>query len=216
MFRKRGLLFIVRYFFNAHLFDIVNRTDTHNWLEKEYIKSQSRNFHHGVLYMPTWTNVIHKIFFFLKDNFNLNDYIFMDVGSGKGKVLLVWSKLLEKYRLDMRLVGIEYSSYLCKICEANLSKFSLNNVITIQNQDVMDIDFEESTFKYIFFLYNPFNKFLLNKFIAKISKLNYILVYVNGDTNLFKEHENLKSIKIRSSKFPHENFIIIRNDRSTR
>ena len=46
MFKKRGIRYVLTYFFDNHVFDIIYGTDTHNWLPKEnytYIKKTPEN-----------------------------------------------------------------------------------------------------------------------------------------------------------------------------
>ena len=58
MAKSRGLKLPIKYFLENHLFDIINRTDTHRWLPKEYYKENLNNIDHGVLYMSSWTSIL--------------------------------------------------------------------------------------------------------------------------------------------------------------
>ena len=43
MYKKRGLLLPIRYFFDNHLFDLHYGTDTHTWLLKKHYSSNPKN-----------------------------------------------------------------------------------------------------------------------------------------------------------------------------
>ena len=121
MAKSRGLKLPIKYFLENHLFDIINRTDTHRWLPKEYYKENLNNIDHGVLYMSSWTSILKKstlIGMQILENVN-TCYDVLDVGSGKGKALLVWSKL--KFPKDTLIYGIEYNKDLAKISKAQIN-----------------------------------------------------------------------------------------------
>jgi len=53
MWRARGIRLPLQYFFQNHLFDLINGTDTHFRLEKKDYKGQPEGFESGVLYMSS-------------------------------------------------------------------------------------------------------------------------------------------------------------------
>ena len=93
--------------------------------------------------------------------------VFVDVGCGKGKVLIMAMGYPFK-----RVVGIEFSSRLSDIAKENVERYcgkkSLNNIAVIHHRDVVDYDIEPD--ENIFYLYNPFNERVMKRFIENIVK----------------------------------------------
>ena len=48
MYKSRGLRLPVYYFFENHLFDLLNNTDTNVWLPKIHYSEKPKNFSNGV------------------------------------------------------------------------------------------------------------------------------------------------------------------------
>ena len=213
MLKIRGLTFVVKYFINVHLFDLVHKVDTHRWFKKYQNGKEvkSKNYKHGVLYMPTWTCVINNAFKILTTHEDLNSYTFVDVGCGKGKVLIQWFILMGKKSIRMDLIGVEYDKHVLEICKTNLLTLKLEKKVKVQNIDVTNVKWNQIGSKFIFFLYNPFDEFILKQFIENIYRLEYFLIYVNPIET--KCLDNGKHVKIFNfvGKFPHENYQIFRS-----
>ena len=191
MFRKRGILTCFHYFFQNHLFDILHGTDTHKRLiKKDYKNKKLKNFKFGVLYMSSWTwhfnKILNFLFFFLGKN--LRHYKFYDIGSGKGKVLILIGKFLSKKNIKSKIYGIEYDKILFKVSLKNLSKFNLNNKIYLKNIEITQL---KTKFKNsIIVLFNPFNKKILKIFLKKIQFPGNIIIYTNPvHNNLFLKNK---------------------------
>ena len=109
MWKARGIRFPIQYFLQNHLFDLINKTDTHSRLEKNEYKSQPEGFDEGILYMSCLTNELKKSLKIVKRELldRIYDYQFLDLGSGKGKSLLIYSNFFgEKSKFEA--IGIEY------------------------------------------------------------------------------------------------------------
>lgn len=196
MFKKRGILTCVHYFFQNHLFDILHGTDTHKRILKKNFKNKKlKNFKYGVLYMSSWTWHFNKILNFLSLLLgkNLKSYNFYDIGSGKGKVLILIGKFLRKKNINSKIYGIEYDKNLFKISLKNLSKFKFNNKIYLKNIEATQL---KTKFKNsIIFLFNPFGKKVLKTFLKKNQLPSNIIIYTNPvHNNLFLKN-NFKIIK---------------------
>lgn len=177
MYKKRGIRLPVSYFFQTHLFDLINGTDTHRWLPKENYIDKPKNFENGVLYMSSWTGTIKEATNKAIDIFSLNskDITFIDIGCGKGKVLYVWKKMF----LDAkRIVGIDYSYNLIKVCKNNFKKINSNNIEIICG-DAIEIDLVIDSSAHLFYLYNPFNEKVLRKFLKNLKNKKVIIIYNN-------------------------------------
>jgi len=91
--------------------------------------------------------------------------VFVDLGSGKGRVLLIAAQLGFK-----RIVGVEFSGELCEIARENVKAFSrrtqLAARIDIVRSDVANylIESEQS----VFFMYNPFDEVVMARVLTNL------------------------------------------------
>lgn len=111
---------------------------------------------------------------------NLEEYTFIDIGSGKGKVICfnIVNNIIYK-----KQIGIEYLEDLANISKANIYNLSLNfNVenINILNKDVFDYKFEDCNSIYFFFQTFSFESYknFINKNKETLLKNNNIIVNV--------------------------------------
>ena len=211
MAKSRGLKLPIKYFLENHLFDIINRTDTHRWLPKENYKEKLNNIDHGVLYMSSWTSILKKstlIAMQILENVN-TCYDVLDVGSGKGKALLVWSKL--KFPKDTLIYGIEYNKDLAKISKENIKKVHHKNEIKVLINDITQV--ETSIFKetLLIYLYNPFDELIMKEFLIKFRSKKIILIYNNPvHSNLFEDF-GYACIHSEKKWHPNANFNIYKS-----
>ncbi len=202
MYKKRGIRLPIAYFFQNHLFDLINGTDTHIWLPKEKFTHKPKNLKNGVLYMSSWTSTIKKstLKAFKIFSINPNEVTLIDIGCGKGKVLCIWAKMFSNIK---KIVGIDYNQELVDICKKNINKFLLKNVY-IKCCDATEINFDEDNNINLIYLYNPFNEKVLKKIIGKISNKT-IIIYVNPIykkvliSNSFSEYYDCKTWHENSS-----------------
>lgn len=85
---------------------------------------------HGAGYQPTATTVIDYWFTRLRQIAPeaFEDRVFVDVGCGKGKVLIRWSKLLKRHGLEQLVMGVESDEALFLECEKRLIHERLDKV----------------------------------------------------------------------------------------
>ncbi len=143
---------------NAHLFDLVHKTDTHSWLPKESYAAHPPNFDRGVLYMTSWTSEIRLVYnFLLRNNFLSADYVFLDLGCGKGKACLQW-RLLESKRggVHAEIIGLDYYEPLVKIAQANHWAM-FNETGNFLVSDVCEFNVDGFDKPLVVYAYNPFD-----------------------------------------------------------
>lgn len=202
MYKARGLLYPLSYFFQIRLFDIRRRVDTHLWIPKEFEPSSLFRSSHGFIYMASRTIDIKKSFStahqVLGNEFESFD--FLDIGSGKGKVILVWHLLCKKSGCIQNIQGIEHSQILVDIAKANfvsMFKYHSNEIFTYG--DFTNFDFGKLSDKLIIFLFNPFDDVLILKLIEKIkskkvfviySAANYAKVFIENNFLEVKKNKN--------------------------
>jgi SAM-dependent methyltransferase len=149
-------------------------------LRKDEMKVDSENFAHSLMYMVSWTTTIKRIQKFLTGiiDSQTKTYTFVDVGCGKGKVVLLARKLEIIGCNPLDYVGIDFEPNLLAIARKNSTKMFKDEGTFIAG-DALAIDYSSYGSNLIFFLYNPFDKQLIEEFLTKVSQHKPILVYVN-------------------------------------
>jgi len=108
-----------------------------------------------------------------KMNIDFIKYNIIDIGSGKGFSLAIFS--LFNFN---NISGVEISDKYKKICENNFKLLNIESKINIYKSDILNFD-KINDFN-IYYLYNPFNSLIFEKFIKKIKKnREIIIIYKN-------------------------------------
>ena len=94
----------------------------------------------------------------------INNDSIIDIGSSKGAAMF----LMSQYKFK-RIDGIELSTKLSTIAKQNFKKLNLSE-LRIYNLDARDFD-DYKNYN-IYYMYNPFSEFILEKVIEKISDCN--------------------------------------------
>jgi SAM-dependent methyltransferase len=165
--RSRGFLTTLRVFISLIidlLFDIKYGTDTMRFVELEKLELNSSFRDKGNDYIPTRSKHLRKIF---KMGMFSEESSFVDLGSGKGRTLLIASEYFKKVK------GIEFSEELCEIAKKNIVIYnekrkdhSFRNNIQVIYADVTDYNINDE--ENVFFMYNPFDETVLKKFLKNI------------------------------------------------
>jgi len=105
----------------------------------------------------------------------LEKKVFIDFGSGKGAAIIHAKRLgFEK------AIGIEFAKELHQKALSNIQKFKLNDVISLHEDAALFIPPSNTT---LIFMFNPFDKEVMDKVVKNISKVSYdfdcYLIYVN-------------------------------------
>jgi hypothetical protein len=132
-------------------------------------------------YQNTTLHELDEINNFLREDPKIASYKFVDIGSGKGRVILYNIAQKAPYGSYM---GIEIDSRLHHIAEKNIitTNIDINKEVVLVNQDILqyNLPYEQC----VYFLFHPFLKDItFNKFIEKnieiINKTNSYLVIVS-------------------------------------
>ena len=144
-------------------FDFKYNLDTYSWVSVNDLGVESHNKKHAVLYQATRVISLKKLFKRLKIP---KDQILVDIGCGKGRVLIIASEFGFK---EVR--GIEFSPLLCAIAKDNIFVFNARNQ-THTKFEIINSDAAEYKYKGdedVFFLYNPFDSYIMKKVLQNIS-----------------------------------------------
>lgn len=145
-------------------FDLRNGTDTLRLIELEQLDIDSQNKPLGMRYEVTRARPFKKLFGRLDIP---RDGVFVDFGSGKGRVLMMAAEL--GFR---RIIGVEFSRQLCEVARRNISLFrdkhGLGSDTQIFEMDVVDYQIQPD--ENVFFMFNPFDTEIMRIVVDKISK----------------------------------------------
>ena len=145
------------------LFDVRYGTDTMRFIELDNLEVNSVFKNNGTDYIPTRARHIRTI---LNMQFFSEQDTFVDLGSGKGRTLLIASEYFDKVK------GIEFSEELCEIAKRNILVYSgktgkhLYDRITVVHADVTDYQISDE--ENIFYMYNPFDETVLRELVKNL------------------------------------------------
>jgi hypothetical protein len=208
MFNKYGIKLPVYYFFENHLFDILNKIDTHKRLLKSEYSSKPINFNEGVYYMASFNSVIKKTVSIIHalESEEFDNYNLIDIGSGKGKVLFIWNKYLNKHKLQNKIIGIEYDLELSEIASRNLKNKNNIQLLNLDIENTPDYIFEEDA---VYYLYNPFGEKIIKFFLDKINSKHFIIYNNPVHLNTFLDN-NYEIVKNNYDFHPNLDWVILR------
>lgn len=145
-------------------FDLKYGTDTMRKVDTDSFDTNSDRKVHAQCYQASKARPLLKMFRILRLSKNK---IFVDLGCGKGRVLLIAAQLGLK-----RVVGIEFCAQLCRQARKNidsfLKKYPSSPPIEVIEADVASYEFKGD--ENIFFLYNPFDSVILGLALENISR----------------------------------------------
>jgi len=197
----RGTLSSIARAFVDVSFDIRYGTDTARWVDINTLRVESEHKKDAYTYIPTQITPLRTV---LRKLDLPKDGVFIDVGSGKGRVLLIAAQTGFQ-----RIIGVELSRELCEIARENVKAFLRQTQITAQ---IEVIESDVATWPIdcgynVFFMFHPFSRTVLARFLDNLrSSLKQFprkiwLVYNNptdehdqviGDFKLFTGSQELK------------------------
>ena len=131
-------------------------------------------------FQNTTLHELDRINNFLREEPGIGSYKFIDVGSGKARVILY--NIAQKAPYGS-YVGIEIDSRLHRVAESNMmsTNVELNKEVVLVNQDILDYSIPSEPC--VYFLFHPFSSEVYDKFIEKnikmINQTNSYIVFVS-------------------------------------
>jgi hypothetical protein len=163
--RNRGLKRSIDIILSAMgdwVFDMKYGTDTMRCVNLDVLDINSENRQRGERYEPTRERPFRRLMKVLDFP---SDGVFVDFGSGKGRILMMASDYHFK-----RIVGVDFSPRLCEIARRNIAIYQ-NKVGDGSNIEVIEsdvVDYEVKSDENIFFMFNPFDSVVMNKVLGNI------------------------------------------------
>lgn len=174
-----------------YYFDFKYGTDTVNQIELHELEINSDNWKRGERYGLTPSKAFMK---FMSTLHVSPDSVFVDLGCGKGKNLLLASQFNFK-----RVVGVEFSKDMCKCARENIliykKKTGCDGNMEVVHSDVVDYEFRDD--ENVFYLFNPFDDVIMNHVIKNIASSiernprEVFIVYCNPEHANIIEKEKL-------------------------
>jgi predicted RNA methylase len=153
-------------------FDLQNAVDTSGHLSLFKLDISSAHESVGFSYSPSPAEVCEKLFASLA--IRHQDFTFIDLGAGKGRVLLVASRFPFK-----RLIGVEFARELVETARLNIQKFGCRAEIV--HADAAEYRFPSENL--VVYLYNPFGPEVLRPVLRSLREISIsrevYLLYLN-------------------------------------
>ena len=169
--KRRGVLPTTRIALNVLLdlhFDWRYGTDTLRWVEIADLEHDGdEKFDSARHRSPYRATKVRPLLKLLQQLRLPRDGVFVDIGSGKGRVLLIASQY--GFR---KVIGIEFSGALCAIARRNVDVFSKKAAV-LSRIEVLEADATKYRFQpdeSVRFMFNPFDAFILGQVVQSIRR----------------------------------------------
>jgi ubiquinone/menaquinone biosynthesis C-methylase UbiE len=123
----------------------------------------------------------------LKSHFS--DYVFIDLGCGKGKACLVWEMQNRRLAQNQLIYGLDYYEPFIKIAQKNYVQVFKQSG-NFYHADAQHFDYQQFNKPLIIYLFNPFDAYLLDAVLRKIDSTPCICIYnIPMHQDIFDKHE---------------------------
>jgi|SRR5579884_116963 len=147
-------------------FDLRYGVNTRGDVTLDALRIDSPNAVHGIKYSPTHPRSARRVF----DDLPIDDfsrYVFIDFGSGKGRMLLRASE-----RPFQKVIGVEFAPELHRIAVENIRRYrnprqQCRDVVSL-NQDAAEYEFPISDA--VLYLFFPFQKAVMAPLLQRLDQ----------------------------------------------
>lgn len=154
---------IAGYAFDGY-FDVLHGTETSRIVEISEMTVVGDHKERGVRYQPTRPGAFCKLLSELRIP---PGQVFIDVGCGKGRVLMMASNLGFK-----KIIGVDFAGELCEIAHRNLAVHLRKMVsapeVAIYCCDAGEYEFSEN--ESVVYMFNPFDAVVLQKALTRLTE----------------------------------------------
>jgi len=182
-------------------FDQKYGTDTRGMVEVEDLQTNLVTQRYATRYQATPKKIFDKMMDLVSIKFD--EFVFVDFGSGKGKVLLFASKFPFQ-----KIIGVEFSKKLHKVAKQNVDLFlartGRTNNFELHCMDVTQFILPRQ--KTVLFLYNPFQETVMKAILKNLAilyaenPLEFIILYYNPEcAKTFSEFGFLRLVEENST-----------------
>ena len=185
MIRKNN--FFIRFYndFYNYFFKKINNIQIDKSENKYLVKEKIKFLKHSTALTTAWLLNLKRLYNLAKPNLDIMNYHFLDVGCGNGIPLIYAYKKLPFKSYS----GFDFVSDYIDISNKNISKTIGNDYITIFNADAAEYKLDQKS--YFIFMFNPFDGFIMKKFIEN----NYNNLVKNKSVIAYSNYNQLDTIK---------------------
>lgn len=182
---------------NGMEFDLEHGTDTSGIVELSDLAIDHPVWEYGVRYQPTPPSILKDALGSLMIDFT--EFVFIDLGSGKGRTLLLASDYPFK-----KIIGVEISKELSETAARNISAFKsdVQQCMDLESVCSNAAEYDLPEEKLVIYLYNPFAEKVMADVVKNIqtsmeaSPREIFIVYYNPvDSHLLDKINGLERIR---------------------
>ena len=182
--------FLIRLYNNSYnyLFKKINNIQIDKEETKDLVKEKIKSLEHSTALHTAWLLNLKRLYNLTKKKLDIKNYHFLDVGCGNGIPLIYAYKKLHFKSYS----GFDFVSNYIGISNKNISNSigdEKENII-IFNADASEYILDDKS--YFLFMFNPFDGFIMKKFIEN----NYNNLVKNKSVIAYSNYNQLDIIKI--------------------
>jgi SAM-dependent methyltransferase len=154
--------------FRQYIYDWHHKVETREPVPLEKLHIESENLTPGLLYDPTSRSRFRRIIRALRRP-SLEGFTFIDLGCGKGRVLLLASLYPFK-----KIIGVEFSPELAHTAEMNLNTYRPTSEQKCKNTSVVCLDaahYKLPPGPLLIYMYNPFQDQVMKSILSEIKRV---------------------------------------------
>jgi len=146
-------------------FDAQYGLETGEWINLGQLKVTGEHVQFGTHYEGVGLNLFRQAIAQIPEP--LDDFLFVDFGSGKGRALLLAAEHPFK-----EIIGVEFSAKLHQIALENIERYkkTTNSIRDIKSICVDATAYQLRNEKSVYYFFNPFNEVVLAKVLRNIEK----------------------------------------------
>ena len=160
----RGTFYKFIFLVADYLFDLKYGTNTFSKIKLSRLTIESQNRDRGSQYQATRIIPLKKLLKVIKSSVP-SDSVFVDIGCGKGRALLIAAEIGFK-----KLRGVEFSKQLAENARINCRNYSKKtNTRAVFSIIIIDaVEYKFGRDENVFFMYHPFDEIVMGKVINNI------------------------------------------------
>jgi hypothetical protein len=216
LLRSRGIGFLFIYFTQCVWFDIRNRSSTFMRRPQSMQDPSLAQINDGLLYVASFTSVIFHtldIAICTLKSHSPHNINLIDLGCGRGKVLLVCGKFYTN-KIRGNVIGLEYDAFLADCANRNIMKVLNGQAnIKVYNDSATKFSDYVGSGHYIIYLYNSFVGKTLEEVICRLGMIDHVLVYVDPVEWWRFEEIGYEIIECRVGRYNADTWIVAKPHR---
>ena len=185
MFKKNNIL--IRLYNNSYnsFFKKINNIQIDKSENKDLVKEKINSLEHSTALHTAWLLNLKRLYVLVKKKLDMKNYHFLNVGCGNGIPLIYAFKKLPFKSYS----GFDFVSNYVDISNKNISNSIGGERILVFNADASEYMLDDKS--YFIFMFNPFDGFIMKKFIEN----NYNILVKNKSVIAYSNYNQLEIIK---------------------